>query len=150
MMTTRVSIDIARPRAEVWRAITDIEGTPDRIRDVETIEILEQPETGLVGLKWVETRSIEGELASGTLWISDAVDQESLTMLTTGHHTVYESTFSLRDQGDDTVLTIELGSTALNLSAALWVWAMSLLYARTTRKELLCDLEDIQAAVEQA
>ncbi len=150
MMTTRVSIDIARPRAEVWRTITDIEGTPDRIRDVETIEILEQPEAGLVGLKWVETRSIEGEPASGTMWISDAVEQESLTTLITGHETVYESTFSLQDKGDDTVLTVELGSTTFNRSAAIWVWVMNLLYWRTTRQELRSDLEDIKAAVERA
>lgn len=41
------------------------------VSGIISLNILHQPEDGLVGLKWEETRKMFGKEASETMWITD-------------------------------------------------------------------------------
>lgn len=69
-------IQIAASRERVWRVIADIDGAAERIRGIESIQVLERPASGLVGLKWRETRTLFGKTASEVMWIIEAVEKE--------------------------------------------------------------------------
>src|SRR6185295_18341199 len=75
-MLVEVQVTIKGSRAAIWAAITDIENASTIIRGIEKIEVLEKPATGLVGLKWRETRMLFGKPATAEKWITDAVENE--------------------------------------------------------------------------
>jgi len=50
-MKVVVDIEIAKPREDIWSAITDIENCARMISAIIDLEILNQPEEGIVGLK---------------------------------------------------------------------------------------------------
>lgn len=54
-MKVSVDIEIAVPKEVLWSAITDIENCSKMISSIIDLQILRQPEDGLVGLKWKET-----------------------------------------------------------------------------------------------
>jgi len=67
---------INAPKEAIWGVITDIENATKNLNGVEKVEILEQPSDGLVGLKWIETRTIFGKTATETMWITEAVENK--------------------------------------------------------------------------
>ncbi len=48
-MNVSVSIDIAKPKENVWCVISDIEHSNDFISAIIGLEVLERPSTGMVG-----------------------------------------------------------------------------------------------------
>ena len=75
-MLVEVQVTINGSRAAVWAAITNIENASDIISGILKVEILEKPASGLVGLKWRETRMLFGKPASAEKWITDAAENE--------------------------------------------------------------------------
>ena len=83
IVEAQVAINVSREA--VWARITDIEHAATTISSIEKVEILERPKTGLVGLKWRETRKLFGKTATETMWITDAVENESYKTGTESH-----------------------------------------------------------------
>ena len=75
-MIVQAHVTINGPRAAIWAAITDIENAAETISGIEKIEVLEKPASGLVGLKWRETRMLFGKPATADKWITDAAENE--------------------------------------------------------------------------
>ena len=75
-MNVTVDIEIQKPGKAIWSAITDINNCSKFISSITDLQILNQPEDSLVGLKWKETRLMFGKAASETMWITDAVENE--------------------------------------------------------------------------
>ena len=72
-MLVEAQVTIKGARAAIWAAITNIEHASATISGITNIEILAKPATGLVGLKWRETRILFGKPATAEKWITDAV-----------------------------------------------------------------------------
>ncbi len=72
-MKLKVEITINGTKEQIWKVITDIEGSVETISAIEKIEILEQPESGVLGLKWEETRTMFGKSATEVMWITPDV-----------------------------------------------------------------------------
>ena len=64
-MIVEAQVTINGSKAAIWAAITNIENASETISGIENIEVLEQPATGLVGLKLRETRMLFGKPATG-------------------------------------------------------------------------------------
>jgi hypothetical protein len=75
-MIVEAQVTINGSRVAVWAAITNIENAPESISGIETIEVLEKPTNGLVGLKWRETRMLFGKPATVEKRITDAAENE--------------------------------------------------------------------------
>ena len=84
-MIAEQQVTISAPKQAVWKVITALENGAETISGIEQIEILEQPENGLVGLKWRETRTLFGKTATEIMWITDAVDNDFYTTRAESH-----------------------------------------------------------------
>ena len=51
-MNVSVDIKISKPAAEVWAAITDIANCQDMISSIIALEVLNQPEEGVVAVSY--------------------------------------------------------------------------------------------------
>src|SRR5437868_4610640 len=98
-MLVEVQVTINGSRAAVWAAITDIENAPKIIGGILTVEVLEKPASGLVGLKWRETRMLFGKPATAEKWIIDAAENEFYKTRAEDNGFVFLSTIRILESG---------------------------------------------------
>ncbi len=147
-MNTQVQVTIAKPRADVWRVITDIDNSVNTISGIEKVEVLERPDEGLVGLEWKETRTMFGREATEVMWITEVKDGEWYRVRAESHGAIYLSTLSLDEVAEGTVLTMKFDAVPTSFGAKLMNATIGRLFVGATRKALQQDLDDIKAAVE--
>ena len=63
-MIVEAKITINGSRAATWAAITNIANASEIISGIKSIEVLEKPANGLVGMRWRETRILFGKPAT--------------------------------------------------------------------------------------
>ena len=147
-MFVEVQVTINGSRAAIWAAITDIENASKILSGILNIEVLEKPATGLVGLKWRETRMLFGKPATAEKWITDAVENESYKTRAEDSGFVFLSTMSISESNGGIALT----STHVSKPQGIIARIMSLpmfLFKGVAKKALLQDLNDIKSAVEK-
>ena len=149
-MVIEVQVTIEGSREEVWSVITDIENSPNTIKGIEKVEILEKPTRSLVGLKWQETRTLFGQTATEIMWITDVKENESYRTRAESHGAVYITSLVLSEQDGGTRLTMGFDSVPQTFSARLMSATMGRVFRNATKKALMQDLVDIRAAVEKA
>jgi carbon monoxide dehydrogenase subunit G len=147
-MDVATSVLIHAPRAAVWRRITDIEHAAGTISGIEKIEILERPASGVVGLKWKETRKMFGKTATETMWITDAVEPEFYKTRAESHGAIYVASLELAERAGGTELTMRFSGEAVKTSAKLMWTLTGWMFRGAMRKACGKDLSDIKAAVE--
>jgi carbon monoxide dehydrogenase subunit G len=148
-METQVRVTIRAPKTEVWHTITDIGNAASTISGIESVSILEKPVQGLVGLKWIETRTMFGKTATETMWITDAVEHDYYKTRAESHGAIYVTTLSLQESEGATELTMRFSGQPVTVGAKLMWLLLGFMFAGATRKALAKDLEDIKAAVEK-
>ena len=144
------SIYINGPKEAVWRVITDIEKSADTISAIEEIEILEPATSGVVGLKWRETRVMFGRSATEVMWITDAVQNDYYQTRAENHGAIYISRLQVTDKGDGTELTMSFEGQAQTLLAKIMSVIPGIFFKSATENTIKQDLEDIKAAVEKS
>lgn len=147
-MRVEVSVPIAAPRSVVWQIVTDIEGSTQNIPAVESVELLERPETGLVGLKWRETRTIFGKSATETMWITGAEEGSHYTTEARSHGSIYRTVLRLSDLPEGTRLAMEFSAEPVSTGARVMSFLFGLLIRRAMRGALQRDLEAIRDLAE--
>ena len=148
-MMDEVQVTINGSRAAIWAAITDIEHAANAISGIDNIEVLERPATGLVGLKWRETRMLFGKPATADKWITDAAENEFYKTRAEDGGFVFLSTLRISESSSGMTLTSAHDSRPQTFVARLMSIPMGLLFKGVAKKALLQDLNDYKAAVEQ-
>jgi uncharacterized protein YndB with AHSA1/START domain len=148
-MVVEAQVTIGGSRAAIWAAISNIEHASEFMGGIEKIEILERPASGLVGLKWRETRMLFGKPASADKWITDAVENEFYKTRAESDGFVFLSTMSIAERGGSCTLTSAHESQPQSFVARFLKLPMVFLFTGVMRKALLQDLNDIRAAVER-
>ncbi|OEZ55154.1 SRPBCC family protein [Duganella sp. HH105] len=148
-MIVDVQIAINASRASVWAAITDIENAAKTISGIDDIEIVEKPASGLVGLRWRETRMLFGKPATAEKWITEAVENETYTTKAESDGFVFLCIKRIAETGDGTTLAETHISQPQGMVAKLMSIPMSLFFKGVAKKAVMQDLIDIKAAVEQ-
>ena len=148
-MNIRVATTINAPAERVWAAVSDIEHRSQRLSGIFTLSVLERPESGLIGLKWSETRVMFGQEATETMTITDADEGRQYTTRAESHGSVYLSKMEVTElSGGQTNLAIVFDAKPQSAFA----WVVSLLMAPlitgSTTKALRQDLHDIRRSVE--
>jgi hypothetical protein len=141
-------VTIAAPAAAIWAAITDIENAASFTRGIEKIEILERPVSGLVGLKWRETRILFGKPASADKWITHAVENESFETRAESDGFVFVTTTRIEPGGDGMRLISTHDSRPQTIGTRIMAIPMALFFKGVAKRAILQDLNDIKAAVE--
>lgn len=138
---------IPAPAAVVWSVITDVGDCPNYLGAVTAVEILAGPNPIELGTKWRETRSMFGRSTTEEMVVTGLIPGEQYTVTSQAHNAVYTSTL--------TVTPIDAGSCSLALSfasnatgnlARLGAATVGRLFAPATRRALVADLVDIEAA----
>ena len=148
-MKVSTSIEISKPREDVWKVITDIENSLGRISSILAIEVLEKPEAGFVGFKWKETRKMFGKEATEIMWVTDSVENEYYSTRAESHGSIYVSRLSMAESAGITTLTMSFAGEAQSLVAKILSALMGVFMKGSIEKELQKDLVDIKNYVEQ-
>jgi hypothetical protein len=148
-MLVEVQVTINGSKAAIWAAITNIEHASDMISGIDKIEILEKPASGLVGLKWRETRMLFGKPATADKWITDAVENQFYKTRAESDGFVFLSTISISGNSGGITLTSSHDSIPQGIVARLLSIPMGILFKGVAKKALMQDLKDIKSAVEQ-
>ena len=149
-MKVESQVCISGTKEQIWRVISDIENSIDIIEAIEEIEVLEKPDSGLVGLKWQETRTMFGQSATEVMWITEAVENEYYETRAENHGAIYISKLKIEEQGDDVWLTMGFEGQPQSVFAKIMSVATGFLMKNSTRKAIHKDLLDIKAAVENS
>ncbi|MCP4140205.1 MAG: SRPBCC family protein [Chloroflexi bacterium] len=149
-MKVKATVSIKGKKEDVWNAITDIEGSVERVGAIESIEILEKPETGILGLKWKETRTMFGQEATEVMWITDAKENEYYQTRAENHGAVYVSRLEVEEVGNETTLTMGFEGEPQGLGAKIMSFLTGFMFKGATEKALKQDLIDIKAFVEKS
>src|SRR4051812_33511154 len=148
-MLVEAQVTINGSKAAIWAAITNIENASETISGIEKIEILEKPASGLVGLKWRETRILFGKPATADKWITDAAENESYSTRAESDGFIFLSTIRIAERGGGMTLTSIHDSQPQSIGAKIMSIPMSLFFKGVAKKALMQDLVDIKAAVER-
>ena len=147
-MIVEAQVTINGSKAAVWAAITDIENASDIISGIEKIEVLEKPASGIVGLKWRETRQLFGKSADAEKWITDAAENEFYKTKAEDGGFVFLTTKTISESGGALTLIETHDSQPQGFAAKLMSIPMRLFFKGVIKKAALQDLNDIKAAVE--
>ena len=149
-MQVSTSIEISKPREDVWKAITDIQNSASMVSGILSVDVLEKPDSGFIGFKWKETRKMFGKEAAEVMWITDSVENEYYCTRTESHGSVYVTRISLGGDGPHTKLTMAFSGEAQTKGAKILSFCMSGFMKGSMEKELYKDLTDIKNYVEQS
>ncbi|HEU4777922.1 MAG TPA: SRPBCC family protein [Telluria sp.] len=147
-MIVTAHITIHAPKARVWAAIADIAHAAETVSGIQDIEIVEKPASGLLGLKWRETRILFDKPATVEKWITDAADNAFYTAKAQSDGFVFLSTKRLSESDGITTLTDTHESIPQSLKAKIMVIPMALFFKGAIRKAVLQDLNDFKASLE--
>ena len=147
-MRVEASVCIDGTKEQIWRAISDIENSAGRISGIEQIDILERPTSGLVGLKWRETRTMFGQEATEVMWITAAEENAFYETRAESHGAIYQSRLQIDEQDGKNCLTMGFEGEPQGFVAKVVSAVTGPLVKGSTQKALQADLEDIKAAVE--
>ena len=148
-MKISVNVEIAMSKDLVWTAITDIENCPNMITGIIDLKVLEKPEDGLVGLKWIETRIMLGKEASETMWITDSKDGEYYCTRAENHGSIYVTKMSVDETDGKTLLTMSFSATSESIFIRIISSLMGLFIKKSMLKMLKHDLDDIKNHLEK-
>jgi len=148
-MIVEAHVTINGSNAAIWATITNIENASETIRGIENIEVLDKPASGLVGLRWRETRMLFGKPATAEKWITDAAENEFYKTRAESDGFVFLSTMSMAESRGGITLTSSHDSKPQGIVARLLSIPMIFLFKGVAKGALLQDLNDIKSAVEQ-
>ena len=148
-MVIEAQVTINASKAAIWATITDIENASAIISGIETIEVLEKPANGLVGLRWRETRMLFGKPATAEKWITEAAENEFYKTRAEDGGFVFLTTKRISETSGGMTLTESHESKPQGIVAFMSI-PMLFLFKGVIKKALRQDLNDIKAAVEQA
>jgi hypothetical protein len=148
-MIVEAQVIINGSRAAIWAAITDIENASQLIRGIQAIEVLDKPASGLVGLRWRETRMLFGKPAAVEKRITEAAGNESYKTRAEDTGFVFLTTFRISESSGGMTLTSSHESRPQGIVARFMSIPMRLLFRGVVRKAILQDLNDIKSTVEQ-
>jgi hypothetical protein len=147
-MIVETQVTINGSRSAIWAAITNIEKASEIISGIEKIEIVEKPATGLVGLRWRETRMLFDKPETVEKWITDAVANEFYKTRAESDGFVFITTNRISEGPGGIILTSSHATEPQGIVAKLKALPM-FLFKNMLKKAILQDLNDFKSAVEQ-
>jgi hypothetical protein len=149
-MFVEAQVTINGSSSAIWAAMTDVENAAKSMSGIESIEVIEKPVNGLVGLKWRETRILFGKPASADKWITEATENAFYKTRAESDGFIFLSTMSISESSAGITLTSAHDSQPQNLVAKLMSIPMTLFFKGVAKKALLQDLNDIKSLVENS
>jgi hypothetical protein len=147
-MIVEVQVTINGSRAAVWAVITNVEGASKIISGIKNIEVVERPTSGLVGLKWRETRILFGKPATVEKCITEAADNEFFNTKAESDGSIFFCTKRISESSGGVMLT-EIHESRPQTIVAKLMSIPIVFFKGVWKKAILQDLNDVKAAVER-
>jgi hypothetical protein len=155
-MKVDCKIPVNASKEAIWAVIADYEHMVDHIQAITKVEILERPTSppSLVGLKWIETRTMFGKEATETMWVTESVENEYYTVCAESHGCTYNSKMyiaSINQNGKDqeNCVGMSFEGEAQSLCSKLMMWTLGWMMVGETKKQFMNDLRDIKTIAEK-
>lgn len=142
---------IAAPVERVWEALSDIEGSPERIAGIERVEVLSEGPFG-AGTRWRETRRIFGKEVTDEMYVSAAEAPARYVVESDARGVHHTSVFTLTPEPDGATtvrLVIDSETEKRSLDGAMGKF-LGGIGSKAVAKAVTKDLEDVAAAVESS
>ena len=143
-------------KESIWAVISDYEHMVDNIQAITKVDILEKPSSkdSLVGLKWTETRTMFGQEATETMWVTECVTNDYYQTRAESHGSIYTSKMYIASKEENGKTQNYVGMAfegeAQSLCAKIMMVTMGWMFVGETKKALMKDLEDIKAKAESS
>lgn len=147
-MQLHTSLHVRAPRNVVWDVVTDIPNAATTMKAIEKIEVVERPASGLVGLKWRETRTMFGKQATEVMWITRAEAPAFYETRAESHGAIYTTRIELDEASGGTRLSMRFGAQPQTFGAKVMGALLLPLMKGSMTKAILKDLEDVKVAAE--
>ena len=147
-MKITASIQIKAPIETVFQVFSDLDKIGDRVKGIDTIELLEGSSQMALGTKWKETRTMMGKVATETMWVSEIDSPNKYVVEAASHGTEYCSVYTFKSEGENTSVTVVFGGKPISM-AAKFMSVTALLFSKSLQKMLLDDMEDLKKICEQ-
>ena len=118
MPSLTIERTIAAPIEKVFRTVAHIEEFSKAIPHIVNVEILSDVKTG-VGTRFRETRLLKGEEAQADLEVTEYAENDRIRLVADSHDTVWDTVFTVREQGAATELTMVMEAKPQGLLAKL-------------------------------
>ena len=149
-MNVSCHIQINAPKEKVWEIITNIEKAAEHISGIKSVEVLEKPDAGVIGLKWKEVRVMFGKEAEETMWITEAEENAYYQTRAESHGAIYISKMAVEEQNGVSTLTMSFDGQSQTIGAKIMSALMGWMFKKGTIKAIEQDLADIKAKAEEA
>ncbi len=147
-MKIAIAIDIKASKQEVWKVITDIENSEKTISGIDKVEILNNPNDSIIGLKRKETRTLFGKPSTETMWVTEAVENKYYKTRAESNGAIYQTILKLSEKENTTSLTMEFNSEAISLKEKIMAFIFGRIIGKSMKKLIKKDLIDIKTASE--
>lgn len=148
-MAISVAEEVNAPRERIWDLITNPDAWTDMISGIISVDVLDRPQHGVVGLKWREKRLMFGKEAEETMWVTAAEPMHWYETRAENHGMIYTTRISIDEEGDKTIVRMTFSAAATTFAARL-MSLLSFMFNGALRKALQRDLKDIRQTAEQA
>ncbi len=105
---------IGAPIDVVFRTVAEIEHFSKAIPAIVNVEILSDVRSG-VGTRFRETRLMKGKEATAELEVTEHVENKRVRLVADSHGTVWDTVFTVRTEGENTVLVMVMDAKAYKL-----------------------------------
>ncbi len=100
-------------------------------------------------MKWRETRVMYGKEATGVMWITDAIENDSYSTRAESHGAIYKTHFKISTSKSGSRLTMTFEGQAMTVMAKLMNLVFGRLMLKSINNALMEDLVDIKTATEK-
>ncbi|MDR8390088.1 SRPBCC family protein [Aliifodinibius sp. S!AR15-10] len=139
MSQVTVIKEINAPVELVFQTISDIRNFSKAVPDIVDVEFLTDQKTG-VGTRFRETRVMYGKEATEELEVTELVENDRIRIMADSHGVVWDSLFSVKENGDATELTLVMDMRPHKLMAKIMTFVMK----RSMRKALEKDMDAVK------
>lgn len=150
-MDMQASHPTTAPPDKVWSVLADIEGSPETISGILSVERLDGGTEFGVGTRWKETRVMFGREASEVMEVTAIEPGASYTVESDGKGAKYTSIMSVAPSSDGgSTISMSFAGEPTGAVSRIMSATLGRLAAGATKKMIEQDLQDIAAAAEAA
>ena len=141
------TIEINAPRAAVFEVFSDLGSMADHIKGITNIEVHGDGPVG-VGSSWTETRKMFGKEATETMTFASFDPPAGYTVTAASNGAEYVSTYTFEEADGGTRVTMRFTGEAQGFIGKIMAKLMNAMMAKTMRKMLDADMQDLKDVCE--
>ncbi|REJ72151.1 MAG: SRPBCC family protein [Planctomycetota bacterium] len=119
----------------VFHTVADISRFSEAVPHIVNVEFLTEQQSG-VGTRFRETRVMHGKEIATELEVTEYVENDRVRIVADSHGTVWDTVFSVSEEGAATVLAMTMTANARTLAAKLTTRMISGMVAKAVEADM--------------